>query len=62
MTRIRTSDTDPLQIATLFVGDQGGAIGVTFAPGKQQDAAMTGIWRRDLDTDLAAIRAWVRLI
>jgi len=58
MTRIRSSDTDPLRIATLLVGDQGGAIGVTFAPGKQQDTAMTGIWRRDLDADLAAICAW----
>lgn len=55
---IRTSQTDPLRIATLAVGDQGGAIGVTFAPGKHQAAAMTGIWQRDLSLDLQAIRAW----
>jgi len=55
---IRTSLTDPLKIATLPVGDQGGAIGVTFAPGKHQAAAMTGIWQRDLASDLQAIRAW----
>lgn len=58
MTNIRTSQSDPLLIATLPVGDQGGAIGVTFAPGKHQDAAITGIWRRDLDADLQAIRKW----
>jgi hypothetical protein len=51
-----------LQIATLNVGDRGGAIGVTFAPGKKQPIAMTGAWDRDLDADLdadlEAIRAW----
>lgn len=56
--KIRTSVTDPLQIATLDVGDRGGAIGVTFAPGKKQAIAMTGAWDRDLDTDLAAIHVW----
>ncbi|HHA2747686.1 TPA: cyclin-dependent kinase inhibitor 3 family protein [Stenotrophomonas maltophilia] len=55
---IRTSHSHPLQIAELAVGVQGGAIGVTFAPGKHQDAAMTGTWARDLDADLNAIRAW----
>ena len=58
LSAIRTSLTDPLRIATLHVGDQGGAIGVTFAPGKHQSAAMTGIWQRDLVLDLQAIRAW----
>lgn len=58
MTRIRTSQTDPLQIASLAVGTRGGSIGVTFAPGKHQDAAMTGIWQRDLDMDIEAIRTW----
>src|SRR5690606_23780742 len=48
----------PLQIAELMIGDRGGAIGVTFAPGKQQAMAMTGSWSRDLDADLAAIKAW----
>lgn len=54
----RTSQSDPLKIATLNVGDRGGAIGITFAPGKKQATAMTGTWNRDLDADLAAIRAW----
>ncbi|AGG88784.1 cyclin-dependent kinase inhibitor 3 family protein [Rhodanobacter denitrificans] len=55
---IRTSQTHPLRIATIPVGERGGAIGVTFAPGKRQAAAMTGIWERDLATDLHAIRQW----
>ncbi|HDS1545987.1 TPA: cyclin-dependent kinase inhibitor 3 family protein [Stenotrophomonas maltophilia] len=54
----RTSTSHPLQIATLPVGLNGGAIGVTFAPGKHQDAAMTGSWARDLDIDLSSIVAW----
>lgn len=55
---IRTSTTHPLRIAELPVGNRGGAVGVTFAPGKYQEVAMTGAWARDLDCDLAAIRAW----
>ena len=54
----RTSQTDPLRIATLTIGARGGAIGVTFAPGKRQAAAMTGIWERDLAADLATILQW----
>jgi ADP-ribosyl-[dinitrogen reductase] hydrolase len=56
--KMRTSQTDPLRIATLSVGEHGGAIGVTFAPGKQQAVAMTGAWARDLDQDLLAIKHW----
>jgi protein-tyrosine phosphatase len=55
---IRTSTTHPLRIAALPVNDQGGAIGVTFAPGKHQSAAMTGIWERDLSLDLESICRW----
>lgn len=54
----RTSLTHPLRIAELPVGQRGGAVGVTFAPGKHQPAAMTGSWARDLDEDLRAIKAW----
>lgn len=54
----RTSLTHPIRIAELLVGDKGGAIGVTFAPGKHQQSAMTGAWARDLDVDIAAVRAW----
>nr|KAJ9631430.1 hypothetical protein H2204_008157 [Knufia peltigerae] len=54
----RTSVSHPLQIATLPVGMNGGGIGVTFAPGKHQEVAMTGAWARDLDVDLASIVRW----
>lgn len=55
---IRTSQSHPLLIAEIPIGQKGGGVGVTFAPGKFQEFAMTGSWARDLDTDLAAIRAW----
>lgn len=55
---MRTSLSHPLIIAELTVGDRGGAIGVTFAPGKHQQTAMTGAWSRDLHLDLEAIRQW----
>ncbi|MBK0052738.1 cyclin-dependent kinase inhibitor 3 family protein [Stenotrophomonas sp. S39] len=55
---MRTSLSHPLLIAELPVGALGGAIGVTFAPGKYQEVAMTGAWARDLDTDVSAIHRW----
>jgi protein-tyrosine phosphatase len=55
---IRTSVSDPLRIATVSIGTNGGAVGVTFAPGKHQAQAMTGIWVRDLDLDLQTIVEW----
>ncbi len=54
----RTSISHPIRIAELMVGTHSGAVGVTFAPGKFQESAMTGAWSRDIDMDLAAIRAW----
>ncbi len=55
---MRTSFSHPLLIAELPVGAHGGGIGVTFAPGKHQEVAMTGAWARDLDVDVSAIHAW----
>jgi len=57
-TLIRTSQTHPLRIATIPVGDRGGAVGVTFAPGKRHATAKTGVWQRDLAMDLEAIHQW----
>lgn len=54
----RTSDSDPLQIATVSAGDGLGRVGLTFCPGKRQLHAMTGAWDRCLDTDMAAIAGW----
>lgn len=53
----RTSHTHPLEISSVDIPG-GGRIGMTLCPGKQDQFAMTGAWARDLDTDLAAIRAW----
>lgn len=49
----RTSETHPLEIATIEAVPGGGRLGVTFAPGKRVDG-----WRRDLAKDLDAIVAW----
>lgn len=54
----RTSDTHPLRIDAVAIPNSTGLIGLTFCPGKKQKAAMTGIWDRDLDKDLASIRVW----
>lgn len=55
---VRTSQTHPLRIDTLTLTNTAARIGLTFCPGKRQRDAMTGVWERDLDTDLAAIRDW----
>lgn len=54
----RTSLTHPLHIAEVRATGSKGVIGVTFCPGKQQKDAMSGVWDRDLEIDLDAIRAW----
>ena len=56
MARLRTSANNPLQIAELSVGD--GLVGMTFAPGKQQDDGLTGGHARDLAMDLDRIAGW----
>jgi ADP-ribosyl-[dinitrogen reductase] hydrolase len=55
---MRTSQSDPLQIAEVSAGPDIGLIGVTFCPGKTDPAAMSGPWARDLDIDLDAIADW----
>lgn len=57
MAGIRTSVTNPIQIAEL-AAPGGGVVGLTFCPGKRQPGAVTGAWARDLGTDLRAIREW----
>jgi protein-tyrosine phosphatase len=52
-----TSDTHPLRIAELDAAG-GGKIGITFCPGKHQDEAASGCWRRDLSSDLDVIEKW----
>ena len=55
---MRTSISHPLQIAEVRAGPGYGLVGLTFCPGKQQPAAMSGGWSRDLDLDLDAVAAW----
>ena len=52
----RTSATHPLRIDSLPL--LRGRLGLTLCPGKKQKFAVSGTWDRDLDTDLAAMRAW----
>jgi ADP-ribosylglycohydrolase/protein-tyrosine phosphatase len=55
-TLARTSESHPLQIATLPAG--AGRLGVTFCPGKKQSDALSGSWDRDLEADLLAVKQW----
>src|SRR5215211_73442 len=54
----RTSRTDPLRIAEVWVGPSHGLIGITFAPGKRQLDGISGAWDRDVEVDLDRIAAW----
>lgn len=56
--RPRTSQSHPLEIAEVQADPAFGRIGLTFCPGKHDQAAATGAWARDLDVDLDAIRDW----
>jgi hypothetical protein len=58
MTRARTSQSHPLQIAEVRASPQHGRIGITFCPGKHDRLAATGAWARDLAIDLDAVSAW----
>ncbi len=58
MAEARTSQTHPLQIAEVRASPSHGRIGITFCPGKHDDAAATGAWARDLPADLDVIAAW----
>lgn len=55
----RTSETHPLRIATIPVGNGGGAVGITLAPSKHQGNPISGSpWVRNLGTDIKAIVQW----
>ena len=58
MAAARTSQTHPLQIAEVRASPSHGRIGITFCPGKHDNAASTGAWARDLNADLDVIAAW----
>lgn len=56
MSAYRTSITDPIRIAELPVDS--GILGLTFCPGKQGRSVFGAPWKRDLKTDIQAIRDW----
>lgn len=58
MTKVRTSKTDPLMIDLVSVPGDRGIIGMTFCPGKKDNGLFYGLWDRDLEIDLDAIKAW----
>ena len=51
----KTSETHPIEVGWLE-SDGPGRVGLTFAPGKRQDDAMSGRWERSLAADLAWLR------
>lgn len=55
---VRTSETDPLRIATVEAGSQGGLVGITFCPGKCGSSSFSRPWQRDLGADLDRVAAW----
>lgn len=55
---MRNSLSHPLQIAEVVIKHGYGKLGITFCPGKRQAHAASGVWFRDLDTDIKAISEW----
>jgi ADP-ribosyl-[dinitrogen reductase] hydrolase len=53
----KTSVSHPLRI-DIVSAPEGGLIGMTFCPGKHQESAESGTWKRDLDLDMDAIKQW----
>jgi ADP-ribosylglycohydrolase/protein-tyrosine phosphatase len=54
----RTSQSDPLQIASVEIPGGTGVIGLTFCPGKKYHSIYGSNWDRDLCIDLQAIQAF----
>lgn len=55
---VRTSKTDPLQIASISIPGKSGVIGITICPGKKDATAIAGPWNRDLKADVQVIKKW----
>ena len=54
----KTSQSHPLQIASVRPAPGQGLVGLSFCPGKIQNSSFSGLWHRDLGTDLDAIATW----
>jgi ADP-ribosyl-[dinitrogen reductase] hydrolase len=55
---VRTSESHPLIINAVQMPGCDGVIGITFCPGKKDNKSHTGIWDRDLDTDMMKVTEW----
>src|ERR1039458_7702789 len=58
MASARTSQSDPLQIASVEIPGGSGVISLTFCPGKKYRGLYSGAWERDLCIDLEAIQSF----
>jgi ADP-ribosyl-[dinitrogen reductase] hydrolase len=54
---VRTSATHPLEVAEVKV-PSGGAVGLTFCPGKCAPSLFGSPWQRELAADLDAVKGW----
>ena len=55
---VETSHNSPLRIDWIDAGERGGRIGMTLCPGRKASGPFIGVWARDLNMDLDAIRDW----
>ena len=58
MSPAKTSENDPLRIASVIPRHGFGRIGITLCPGKKQLHGWSGHWDRDLDLDLDEVMRW----
>ena len=58
MPMARTTESHPLRITAMTLGDGRGRIGFSQCPGRIDRYAISGPWKRNLDTDLDAIQHW----
>ncbi len=58
MPMARTTESHPLRITAMTLGDGRGRIGFSQCPGRIDRYAISGPWKRDLDADLDAIQHW----
>ena len=52
----RTSLTDPIWVTKIEHTDHPGMIGISICPGKKSPSVFGGMWDRDLELDLTAIK------
>ena len=55
---MRTSESHPLRIDSVFIDHGFGRIGITLCPGKKDPFGHSGPWDRDLDLDLDYVKEW----